>query len=116
MHLPLLGRLEISLISGIFISKISIAYIDWSGSLMSFLNILLALAPIILILVLLVLIAGGLWALFSIARQEDPTITNVFATITTVYPGAPPTRVEALVTAVIEELSLIHISEPTRRH
>ena len=54
-------------------------------------------------LALLVLIAAGLSSLLSIGRQEDPTITNLFATVTTVYPGADPARVEALVTAELEE-------------
>jgi multidrug efflux pump subunit AcrB len=54
-------------------------------------------------LALLVVIAAGLSALLAIGRQEDPTITNLFATVTTAYPGAEPARVEALVTAEIEE-------------
>jgi multidrug efflux pump subunit AcrB len=49
-----------------------------------------------------VILSAGLSALVSIGRQEDPTITNIFATITTVFPGADPARVEALVTAKIE--------------
>ncbi len=45
----------------------------------------------------------GLAALSTIARQEDPTITNLFATIVTPFPGADPARVESLVTEKIEE-------------
>lgn len=59
--------------------------------------------PRLVALVLLVLISAGLSSLLSIGRQEDPTITNLFATVTTVFPGADPARVEALVTAEIEE-------------
>lgn len=59
--------------------------------------------PRIVALSLLVVVAAGLSALLAIGRQEDPTITNLFATITTPYPGAEPARVEALVTAEIEE-------------
>lgn len=59
--------------------------------------------PRIVTLALLVIVAAGLSALVSIGRQEDPTITNIFATVTTVYPGAEPARVEALVTVEIEE-------------
>jgi multidrug efflux pump subunit AcrB len=59
--------------------------------------------PRLVALILLVLISAGLSSLLSIGRQEDPTITNLFATVTTVYPGADPARVEALVTAEIEE-------------
>jgi len=59
--------------------------------------------PRVVALILLVLIAAGLSSLLSIGRQEDPTITNIFATITTPFPGADPGRVEVLVTAEIEE-------------
>ncbi len=59
--------------------------------------------PRIVALALLVIIAAGLSTLISIGRQEDPTITNIFATVTTPYPGAEPQRVEALVTAEIED-------------
>ena len=59
--------------------------------------------PRIAALALLVLLAAGVSALLTIGRQEDPTITNIFATVTTPYPGAEPGRVEALVTAEIEE-------------
>nr|MDJ0820424.1 efflux RND transporter permease subunit [Paracoccaceae bacterium] len=59
--------------------------------------------PRIVALALLVIIAAGLSTLVSIGRQEDPTITNIFATITTPYPGAEPARVEALVTVEIED-------------
>jgi multidrug efflux pump subunit AcrB len=58
--------------------------------------------PRLVILALLVILSAGVSALVSIGRQEDPTITNIFATITTVFPGADPARVEALVTAKIE--------------
>ena len=58
--------------------------------------------PRLVILALLVVLSSGLSALWSIGRQEDPTITNIFATITTVFPGADPARVEAMVTAPIE--------------
>lgn len=58
--------------------------------------------PRLVVLALLVIISAGASALVSIGRQEDPTITNIFATISTVFPGADPARVEALVTAKIE--------------
>ncbi len=59
--------------------------------------------PRLVILALLVILAAGASALASIGRQEDPTITNIFATVTTPFPGADPGRVEALVTTKIEE-------------
>ncbi|MDO9499464.1 efflux RND transporter permease subunit [Falsiroseomonas sp.] len=58
--------------------------------------------PRLVVLALFVLIVSGLSAFLTIGRQEDPTITNIFASITTVFPGADPGRVEALVTAKIE--------------
>ena len=58
--------------------------------------------PRLLLLALLVIISGGISALLAIGRQEDPMITNIFATITTIFPGADPARVEALVTTRIE--------------
>ncbi|MCI5108967.1 MAG: efflux RND transporter permease subunit [Marivita sp.] len=59
--------------------------------------------PRIVALALLVILAAGLSALVSIGRQEDPTITNIFATVTTAYPGADPARVESLVTVEVEK-------------
>jgi multidrug efflux pump subunit AcrB len=59
--------------------------------------------PRVVALTLFVILAAGLSALVSIGRQEDPTITNIFATVTTVFPGADPGRVEALVTTKIED-------------
>jgi len=50
-----------------------------------------------------VVVVTGLSSLNSIGRQEDPTLTNLYATILTPYPGAGPERVEALVTEPIEE-------------
>jgi len=54
-------------------------------------------------LFILVVVAAGGSALLTIGRQEDPTITNLFATVVTPYPGADPAQVEALVTEKIEE-------------
>lgn len=59
--------------------------------------------PRLVALILLVLISAGLSSFLSLGRQEDPTITNLFATVTTPFPGADPARVETLVTAEIEE-------------
>lgn len=59
--------------------------------------------PRLVALIILVLVAAGLSSFLSLGRQEDPTITNLFATVTTQFPGADPQRVEALVSAEIEE-------------
>jgi multidrug efflux pump subunit AcrB len=51
----------------------------------------------------LVIAAIGISAVTSIARQEDPAFSKIFATVVTPYPGADPARVESLVTEKIEE-------------
>ena len=59
--------------------------------------------PRLVALIILVLVSAGLSSFLSLGRQEDPTITNIFANVTTQFPGADPERVESLVTAEIEE-------------
>ena len=59
--------------------------------------------PRIVALLILVLVSAGMSSFLSLGRQEDPTITNLFATVTTQFPGADPERVESLVTAEIED-------------
>ena len=54
-------------------------------------------------LVILVITLVGVASVRSLGRQEDPTITNLRATITTFFPGANPARVEALVTRPLED-------------
>jgi multidrug efflux pump subunit AcrB len=61
-------------------------------------------------LIIICVIAVGITSFRSIARQEDPTLTNFIATITVFYPGASPDRVEALVTRPLED-ELREISE-----
>ena len=59
--------------------------------------------PRVVALFLLVILAAGASAFLTLGRQEDPTITNINAVITTPYPGAEPARVESLVSRPIEE-------------
>ncbi len=54
-------------------------------------------------LVVLVITLVGIASLRTLGRQEDPTITNLRATVTTLFPGANPARVEALVTRPLED-------------
>ncbi|TXS92947.1 efflux RND transporter permease subunit [Parahaliea maris] len=54
-------------------------------------------------LLVIIILATGLSSLRSIGRQEDPSITNFLATVTTFFPGAPPARVEALLTRPLED-------------
>ena len=49
-----------------------------------------------------VLLLVGIQAFFALPRSEDPGFVIRVAMVTTYFPGASP------------ELSLIHISEPTR--
>ena len=51
----------------------------------------------------LVILMVGVASLNALGRQEDPTITNFFANITTFFPGAEPRRVEALVSKPLEK-------------
>ncbi len=51
----------------------------------------------------IVIISVGLASFNSIAKQEDPSITNFVASVTTFFPGATPDRVEALVTRPLED-------------
>ena len=51
----------------------------------------------------LVIVMVGVASLNALGRQEDPTITNFFANITTFFPGAEPRRVEALVSKPLEK-------------
>ncbi len=57
----------------------------------------------LLVLTVFIIVAGGLAAFFTMAQEEDPKITNRFATIITPFPGASADRVENLVTEKIED-------------
>ncbi len=59
--------------------------------------------PRLLVLTIILLLVGGFSVLTTIGRQEDPTITNLYAMISTPYPGAEASRVEELLTIPIEE-------------
>lgn len=68
-----------------------------------------------LVLLIGLLSIVGFMAIKSAGRQEDPTITNLFATIITPYPGATSSKVEVLVTERIER-KLREIEEITEIH
>jgi multidrug efflux pump subunit AcrB len=57
----------------------------------------------LLALVCAVITVAGLSSLAVLPRLEDPVLTQRAAIVNTLYPGAPPERVEALVTDKIEE-------------
>lgn len=62
------------------------------------------------ILAVLLLIAAGAAALLTLGRQEDPSLTERYGSITTVFAGASAERVEALITDPIEQ-ALLELSE-----
>ncbi len=74
----------------------------------------------LLVLTIAMILVGGVSALVSMPRIEDPRITTRNATIITPYPGATAARVEATVSKKIEdrlrELSEIKIIESTSRN
>jgi multidrug efflux pump subunit AcrB len=59
--------------------------------------------PRLTILLLLVALAGGLGALITLDRQEDPTLIERYGFVLTTLPGADAERMEALVTEPIED-------------
>ena len=58
--------------------------------------------PRLTILAILVAAAGGLGAILTLGRQEDPTLIERFGFVLTTMPGADAERIEALVTEPIE--------------
>ena len=59
--------------------------------------------PRLVILALVVIAVAGISALLTLGRQEDPSMTDSQAGVTTLFPGADPARVEALVTRPLED-------------
>ena len=63
------------------------------------------------ILAIVLLVAAGLGAFFSLGRQEDPTLVERYGIITTPYPGASAERVEALISEPLED-AINELAEP----
>ncbi|MCI4645394.1 MAG: efflux RND transporter permease subunit [Hyphomonadaceae bacterium] len=59
--------------------------------------------PRLTALFLLVTLFGGLGAVMSLGRQEDPTLVERYGYVVTVLPGADAQRMEALVTEPLED-------------
>ncbi len=59
--------------------------------------------PRLLVLTIGVIVVAGLTSFQVMPRLEDPKLTNRFATVKTVFPGADAERVEALVTEKLEK-------------
>jgi multidrug efflux pump subunit AcrB len=60
--------------------------------------------PRLTVLAILVAFAGGLGAMLTLGRQEDPTLIERFGFVLTTLPGADAERVEALITEPIESM------------
>ncbi|MEZ5945634.1 MAG: efflux RND transporter permease subunit [Hyphomonas sp.] len=58
--------------------------------------------PRLTALAILVILIGGIGALFTLGRQEDPTLIERFGYVLTTLPGADAERMEALVTEPLE--------------
>ena len=57
----------------------------------------------LLVMAIGLIVVGGLSSFFVLPRMEDPLLTQRAGIINTLYPGASPERVEALVTEKLEE-------------
>lgn len=75
--------------------------------------------PRLTILAILVILLGGIGALVSLGRQEDPTLVERFGTVVVFLPGADSERMEALVGVPLEaalmELPEVRQIETTAR-
>ena len=58
--------------------------------------------PRLTAMLLAMILVAGIGALGSLPRQEDPTLTARFASVTTTFAGAGAERVERLVTERVE--------------
>ncbi len=75
--------------------------------------------PRLTVLAILVMLFGGLGAMFSLGRQEDPTLVERYGSVLTYLPGTDAERMEALVTepleaALMELPELKEVSSSTR--
>ncbi len=59
--------------------------------------------PRLTVLGILVVLIGGMGALFQLGRQEDPTLVERFGYVLVPFPGADAERVEALIVEPLEE-------------
>ena len=71
--------------------------------------------PRLTALAMLVMLIGGLGAMFTLGRQEDPTLIERYGFIVTYLPGADAERMEALVTEPLES-ALMELPELKEIH
>ncbi|MDX1293171.1 MAG: efflux RND transporter permease subunit, partial [Hyphomonas sp.] len=58
--------------------------------------------PRLAILAILVVLIGGVGAMLTLGRQEDPTLIERYGYVLTAFPGADAERIEALITEPLE--------------
>lgn len=71
--------------------------------------------PRLTILAILVILFGGAGALFSLGRQEDPTLVERFGNVVVFLPGADAERMEALIAEPLEA-ALMQLPELAEVH
>ena len=71
--------------------------------------------PRLTVLSMLIMLIGGLGAMFTLGRQEDPTLIERFGTVVAFMPGADAERMEALVTEPLES-ALMELPELEEVH
>ena len=78
-------------------------------------NTLFYRVPRLTILAVLVILFGGAGALFSLGRQEDPTLVERFGNVVVFLPGADAERMEALIAEPLEA-ALMELPELAEVH
>jgi hypothetical protein len=58
--------------------------------------------PRLTALAMLIMMIGGIGAMFTLGRQEDPTLIERYGSVVAFLPGADAERMEALVTEPLE--------------
>lgn len=71
--------------------------------------------PRLTALAMLVILIGGLGAMFTLGRQEDPTLIERYGFVITYLPGADAERMEALITEPLES-ALMELPELKEIH
>ena len=62
--------------------------------------------PRLTILAVFVVLISGFFAILTLGRQEDPTLTERYGYVLTTLPGADAERIEATITEPLERFQL----------
>ncbi len=71
--------------------------------------------PRLTALAMLIMMIGGIGAMFTLGRQEDPTLIERYGSVVAFLPGADAERMEALVTEPLES-ALMELPELNEIH